>query len=315
MNSSPAQSKNKKPLVLVITGPTASGKSETALLLAEKIQGEIISADSMQIYRGMDIGTAKVSRETRERIRHHLIDILDPGEPFSVAAYRKLAESAIRDALDRGARPILCGGTGQYLCALIDHLNFTPQATDPALRSRLNEKADQMGLPALWEELKKIDPQTRIAPTDRKRMIRALEVYELTGRPMSWHVARSRDPEPDFDYRVYCLTWERACLYRRIDERVLQMVDQGLEDEAKSLLSQHLPQNTPCLQAIGYKEWIPYLNGKMTREETISLIQQASRRYAKRQLTWFRKMKDVIWLENTEPQAACDRILSDLSLD
>lgn len=296
--------------VLVVTGPTASGKSDTAILLAGQLDGEIVSADSMQVYRGMDIGTAKVDAAVRRRIRHHLIDIRDPGEPFSVAAYQALAEEAIRDILARGRTPIVCGGTGQYLSALIDGLTFAPAPADPALRAELEMKADQSGLPDLWQQLAQEDPEAarRISPNDRKRIIRALEIFLLTGRTMSWHDAHSRIRQPAFRYLTFCLTHDRPVLYGRINKRVLQMMDKGLPDEVRRLLGSGVPASSTCLQAIGYKELIGYLQGDCTLEQAVGKIQQASRNYAKRQLTWFRKMREVNWLENENPEDACQKI-------
>ncbi|MDW7657370.1 MAG: tRNA (adenosine(37)-N6)-dimethylallyltransferase MiaA [Bacillota bacterium] len=300
--------------VIVVTGPTASGKSDTAILLAEQLDGEIVSADSMQVYRGMDIGTAKVDETMRRRIRHHLIDICDPGEPFSVAAYQLLAEKAIKDILARGKRPIVCGGTGQYLSALIDGLTFAPAPADPMLRRELEKKADQLGLPDLWLELEQLDPDSasRISPNDRKRIIRALEIYSLTGQPMSWHDARSRIRQPVFAYQTFCLTHDRPVLYERINNRVLQMMQKGLLDEVHLLLDKGVPVGSTSLQAIGYKELIAYLQGDCLLEQAVAKIQQASRNYAKRQLTWFRKMNSVCWLENENPEDACRKIRENL---
>jgi tRNA dimethylallyltransferase len=296
--------------VIVVTGPTASGKSDTAILLAEQLDGEIVSADSMQVYRGMDIGTAKVDEAVRRRIPHHLIDICDPGEPFSVAAYQAHAENAIKSILERGKRPIVCGGTGQYLSALIDGLTFAPAPADPVLRETLERKADQPGLPELWQALAQQDPDAarRISPNDRKRIIRALEIIMLTGQTMSWHDARSRIRQPAFCYQTFCLTHDRPVLYDRINQRVLHMMEQGLLDEVRQLMGRGLPAGSTSLQAIGYKELIAYLQGECPLEQAVAKIQQASRNYAKRQLTWFRKMNAVHWLENEDPADACQKI-------
>lgn len=300
---------------MVVAGPTASGKTESALLVAEILGGEIISADSMQIYRYMDIGTAKATQEEQGRVPHHLINIRNPGESFSVAEYQVLATEAIHDVQRRGKLAILCGGTGQYLCALMQGLIFSPAAVDPVLRQQLEREADEHGLESLWSQLLQSDPATaaRLSPADRKRIIRALEVQHQTGEPMSLHNARSREAGPEFTYIGFCLTHDRPVLYQRIDQRVELMIERGLIDEVRYLLTLNLPAGSTCLQAIGYKELISSMQNGRTCDEAIATIQQASRRYAKRQLTWFRKMENMIWLENMTPTEAAgvmiDRIL------
>lgn len=301
---------SEKP-VIVIAGPTASGKSETALLVAEKTNGEIVSADSMQVYRGLDIGTAKVDNASRQRIPHHLIDILDPCEPFSVADYVFLAERAIRSILDRGKQPILCGGTGQYLSAMIDGLRFAPVPACPSLRENIEREAEQLGLESLWKKLESCDPKSarRIAPQDKKRIVRALEIFYLTGKPMSWHDARSRPEKPPFSYIGFCLNHDRAVLYKRINDRVDAMLSRGLLEEVERLLNQGVSRDCTSLQAIGYKECIAYFDGKKTRDETREDIKQASRRYAKRQLTWFRHRCAFTWLQDLDPASAAEKII------
>ena len=297
--------------VIVITGPTASGKSAVAIGLAERLSGEIVSADSMQVYRGMDIGTAKATAAERARVVHHLLDIREPGEPFSVVDYQREASDAIRQIQARGRTAILCGGTGQYLNALIEGITFAPAGADPALRAELERRAECTGVAGLWDELEQLDPASaaRIAPGDKKRLIRALEVCRLTGRPMSDHVARSHETEPAFTFRSFCLNHDRAVLYRRIDQRDLDMHGQGLLEEVRSLLARPLPSGSTCLQAIGYKELSETITGSQPLSEAVERIQQASRRYAKRQLTWFRKMKNLIWLENMETGDAISHIM------
>ncbi len=298
--------------VLVVAGPTASGKTETAIRLAEALDGEIISADSMQIYRGMDIGTAKATAEEQRRVPHHIINILNPGEPFSVAEYQTLALEAIKQIKNRGRRPILCGGTGQYLAALTDGIEFSPVAVDPQLRQSLTDEAERLGLAALWQELQSCDPETavKISNTDQKRIIRALEVYRQTGKTISWYNAQSKRKGPAYAYLGFCLNHERSELYRRIDRRVEIMIEAGLIEETRALLALELPAGSTCLQAIGYKELIGYLRGQMTLAEAQANIQQATRRYAKRQLTWFRKMTGLQWLQDLEPAAAAEFILN-----
>jgi len=297
--------------VLVIAGPTASGKTETALLVCEAIGGEIVSADSMQIYRGMDIGTAKATRDEQIRVPHHLIDICNPGERYSVADYKRDATDAIREIYARKKRPVLCGGTGQYLSALIDGLSFNDDALDLNLRNELNRQADLTGLPALYARLQQVDPSSaaRLAPADRKRIIRALEVFEKTGLTIDQQNARSRLNGPDFCFDIYGLNHDRPLLYERINRRVESMVTAGLADEVRQLLAQGTPLDSTCLQAIGYKEMIPVCRGEISMAEAIASIQQATRRYAKRQLTWFRKISGLQWLQNQTPSENAQLIL------
>lgn len=306
----------EKPEVIIITGPTASGKSDVAISLGCEIDGEIVSADSMQIYRGLDIGTAKVNREQQKIVPHHLIDICEPGDFFSVAAYKDAADKAIRDIISRGKRPIVCGGTGQYLSALLLGINYVPVNVDQALRSEFDRKARQ-NLPDLWRELQKIDPASaeKIAQGDKKRIVRALEVYYQTGITRSEHDRRSREKGPDYSFSAFCLTHDRPVLYARINQRVDKMLQQGLLQEAESLLKLDIPAKSTCLQAIGYKELIAFLHGEQSLESAVTQIKQSTRRYAKRQLTWFRKMNDLTWLENKNTRDACNEILQTLSID
>jgi tRNA dimethylallyltransferase len=300
--------------VIIITGPTACGKSETAILLAQAIGGEIISADSMQVYRGMDIGTAKTPEGERRGIPHHLIDICSPAERFSVADYQKSANEAIRAVYNRGNRPIICGGTGQYISALTRGLVFSRVTADYTFRSELNQTADREGTEALHVELSRQDPEAaaRISPNDRKRLIRALEMIRQSGRAQREHLDDSLKQGPVFSFMTFCLNCDRPVLYEKINRRVLDMIEKGLENEVKTLLKQGAPLDGTCLQAIGYKEMIPYLEGCVSLADTITTIQQATRRYAKRQLTWFRHMDGLTWLMNGSLYENCQKILSDL---
>jgi tRNA dimethylallyltransferase len=301
-----------RPPVLVICGPTASGKSAAALALAEAMQGEIISADSMQVYRGMDIGTAKTPLAERRGIPHHLLDIREPGSRFSVADFAELASTAIHSIYSHGHRPIVCGGTGQYISALVEGLSFPDIPIDPYLREQLEHQADETGLAALYGQLSQIDLSSaaRLSPNDRKRIIRALEIYQQTGITQTRHNEISRAAGPAFDFRCFCISHDRPLLYERIDRRVLAMVDQGLETEVRQLLARGLPTGSTCLQAIGYKEMLPYIQGQVTRPDMIAAIQQATRRYAKRQLTWFRHMDGLTWLLNHEAAQNVEIILA-----
>lgn len=296
------------PQVLVICGPTASGKSSTAIQVARELDGEIVSADSMQIYRGMDIGTAKVTPEEQALVRHHLIDCCEPGETFSVARFKELATAAIRDIQSRGKLAIVCGGTGQYISALTQGIDYVDIPVDPVLRESLNQRAREEGLDALYQELSQADPEAvqAIKPQDQKRIIRALEIFHQTGRPKTEHLAESRLKGPDFNFIVYCLTHQREVLYDKINQRVQTMIDMGLVEEVRQLLVKtNGPAASTAWQAIGYKEIIASLQGQKTLQEATSDIAQATRRYAKRQLTWFRKMPDVHWLHDlTSDQAA-----------
>jgi tRNA dimethylallyltransferase len=308
------QDTSPNPPVLVIAGPTASGKTETALLLCEHLGGEVVSADSMQIYRGMDIGTAKATPTERARAPHHLIDLRDPGERYSVADYKRDATAAIRAIHARGHRPVLCGGTGQYLSALVEGLVFTDEMPDLDLRARLIEQARQNGIGALHEELRKVDPESaeRLAANDQKRIIRALEVFLQSGLTIGEQNRLSRLAGPEFQFRVFGLSHDRPVLYERINQRVIAMVKAGLAQEAERLLARGIPRDSTCLQAIGYKEMIPYLAGEISLDDTISAIQQATRRYAKRQLTWFNKLSGLTWLTNRTPDQFAQDILANL---
>ncbi len=300
--------------MLVIAGPTASGKSATALQVALACSGEIVSADSMQIYRGMDIGTAKVSPEEQRLVRHHLIDILHPSESFSVAAWQQAALAAIADIQSRGRLPIVCGGTGQYISALMDGLTFTPIAVDPDLRAELGARADREGTVGLLAEIAAFDPATaaRLHEKDRKRIIRAHEVYRQTGLTPSELNARSRGEKPPDHYLGFCLWPERELLYARIEQRVDAMLAQGLIEEVRRLELEALPPDAPCRQAIGYKEVFDYLAGTASLNETAARIKIATRHYAKRQLTWFRRMDSLIRIETADPAAAAAFILDQL---
>ncbi len=300
--------------VIVIAGPTASGKSATAMLVAEAIDGEIISADSMQLYRGLDIGTAKVSPAEQQQIRHHLIDILDPAERFSVAAWQQAALSAIADILARGKRPVVCGGTGQYISSLLEGLTFTPIEVDLELRRELNERADLEGTEALLAEVADFDPAAaaKLHLKDRKRIIRAHEVYHLSGKGPTQLNAESRSQPLPYDYVSFCLWPERTILYKRIEERVDAMLAQGLIAEVEKLKLQDLPADAPCRQAIGYKEVFAYLAGEASLEDTAARIKQVTRNYAKRQLTWFRRLPELKKIETTSAMEAAQYILDQI---
>ena len=284
--------------ILCLLGPTAVGKTEIAIQLAQRLNAEIVSVDSRQIYRQMDIGTAKPTPEEQQAARHHLIDCVDISEPFSVADYQSLADTAIADIQNRGKRVLLVGGAGLYFRAVVDGL-FEGPGADPSLRKRLEVEAAQLGVNSLHNRLRACDPESadRIHPNNLVRVIRALEVYELTGTPMSelqqqWHPEKQRYP-----FIAFGLTMPRALLYHRIEQRVDVMLANGLIAEVESLLAMGYGRETAALQSFGYRELIAYLDGNCTYVEAISQLKRNTRRFAKRQLTWFRKDTRIEWLD------------------
>jgi len=288
---------DKQPL-LVVVGPTASGKTSLSVRLAKELDGEVISADSMQMYRGMDIGTAKPTREEMAGVPHHLIDILEVEETFSVADYAALARTLIREIGKRGKLPILTGGTGLYISAVTDHLQFSPIPGDEALRERLRRQAETQGKEAVHRLLQECDPETAAAihPNNLGRVIRAIEVYQITGVTMAEHNRRSRAVPPPYRTCILGLTSrDRQFLYDRIDRRVDRMLEAGLLEEAKAVLGK--PLSRTAAQAIGYKELRGWLDGTESLERAVERLKQESRNYAKRQLAWFRREKAVRWLE------------------
>lgn len=281
--------------LLVILGPTAVGKTAVAIKVAQRLQGEIISADSMQVYRHLDIGTAKPSLEERQGIPHHLIDVVDPDEDFNVARFQAEVKRLVPEIIARGHLPLLVGGTGLYIRAVVDNYDFSPGGADPEFRSRLKARAAQEGPERLYAELRELDQAAaeRIQPTDVRRIIRALEVKHLTGRRIS---EQGKGP-PLYKVLQIGLIRERRRLYEAINARVDEQLARGLITEVRWLLAQGYPMTLPAFQALGYKELIPYLLGTATLEEAINTLKRETRRYAKRQLTWFRRDKRIIWLD------------------
>ena len=286
--------------LLVLCGPTATGKTALSLALAERLNGEIVSADSMQVYRGMDIGTAKASPEERARVPHHMLDVADPSENYSVARYVEEASRCCDDILARGKLPILTGGTGLYIDSLLAGRSFGGEDEDGgALRLALGADYDRLGGDAMLKRLRKVDPEraAKLHPGDKRRIVRALEVFERTGMTITEHDARTRaQPPRDTARRIVLSFADREALYARIDRRVEEMAVQGLFEEVEALLDAGLSPDCTAMQAIGYKEAALALRGDMSRSEAVALIQQSSRRYAKRQLTWFRRAPDARWI-------------------
>ena len=284
--------------LICIAGPTASGKTGLAVALAQALNGEVVSCDSMQIYRGMDVGTAKPTPEEMQGVPHHLLDVADPGEDFSVGRYVRLATEAITDIHSRGRTAIVAGGTGLYLDSLVKGEEFAPPSREGE-RKFLEDAAEQKGIEYVYDMLMEADPETaeRLHLSDRKRIIRAMEVFLITGLPLSWHIAQSRQRPPRYRPAWLGLNFrDRAKLYARIDARVDQMLAQGLEQEVQRLLDAGVDPQTTAMQAIGYKELASALRGECTIEEAASRIKQASRNYAKRQLTWFRRNDKIRWI-------------------
>ena len=293
----------KQPLIAVV-GPTASGKTAVGIELAKEYNGEVVSADSMQIYKGMDIATAKPDEKEMQGIPHHLISELEPASSFSVAEYVKLAQQKIVDISARGKLPILVGGTGLYVSSLIDNINFDNAITDGSVRRKLTEEAEQIGNEAMLERLRKVDPEAaeKIPAANLVRIIRALEVYEVTGIPFSRHKELNRMQDSRYNACMIGLTYkDRNVLYNRINKRVDIMLEKGLIEECRAVYENE-KLGTAC-QAIGYKEFIPYFDGIKPKEECIDKIKQYSRNYAKRQLTWFRRDERIQWVEIEEDTA------------
>ncbi len=292
----------KKPKVIVICGPTASGKTGLSIELAKKINGEIISCDSMQIYKDMNIGTAKPGIEEMQGIKHYMLDFVSPDERYSVADFKTDAINAIEEVLANGKVPIVVGGTGLYVNSLVQNITYPNIETDLEYRNYLEKKAENEGLITLYEEAKKIDPDAMqsISQNDKKRIMRVLELYNQTGKTKTMLEKESRLEPPKYEYIVFAIDMEREKLYERINKRVDIMINQGLIEEVENLVKKYKSLPT-AIQGLGYKEVISYLNGDLTKDEMIDKIKMETRRYAKRQLTWFRKDKSIKWLNGLMP--------------
>ena len=289
--------------IICIAGPTASGKTALAVELAKELNGEVVSCDSMYVYKYMNIGTAKPSLEEQQGIPHHMIDVAEPEEDFSVSRYCELATPIVDDIVSRGKTAVIAGGTGLYMDALIKGNTFAP-CPSTGCRERLEAQADEMGMEYMQNLLQSIDPEAAARIHDRKRLIRALEVYYETGETITAHNLKTQAIPPRYSPLWIGLDFEdREELYRRIDSRVDIMLEMGLIDEIKSLLARGIPAKCTALQAIGYKEFIAALDGQMTIREAAAQVQQSSRRYAKRQLTWFRRNENMNWIKRKAGQS------------
>lgn len=297
--------------LICIAGPTASGKTALSIQLAKELDAEIVSCDSMQVYRRMDIGTAKPTLQERAGIVHHMLDVADPQEDFSVSRYCGMAAPIVDDILSRGKTAIIVGGTGLYMDALIRGNDFAPYPCT-GRREMLEAQARQEGIEVIWRQLKEVDPESaqRLHLSDKKRIIRAMEVYLETGETITAHNEKTRSKPSRYQPLWFALEdTDRTQLYARIDRRVEQMLHDGLLDEIRSLLADNIPTKCTAMQAIGYKEFLAVLNGTCTIEEATAQVQQSSRHYAKRQLTWFRRNQEIHWLRR-ETGMDTDKILS-----
>ncbi|NTV90251.1 MAG: tRNA (adenosine(37)-N6)-dimethylallyltransferase MiaA [Clostridiales bacterium] len=285
--------------VIVIAGPTASGKSAVAIELAKLINGEIISADSMQIYKHMDIGTAKPSDSEMKGIKHYLIDEVAPDQEFSVARFQELALAYIKEIIAKGKHPIVVGGTGLYINSLVYNISFSETKIDWELREALRLEAIEKGNRYLHEKLKEMDPEAaaRLHENDVKRVIRAIEVFTQTKTTMSEHIDNSRLIPPPYNYIVFGLNLDRQRLYRRIEERIDLMLENGLVGEVKKLVELGYDKNSVAMQGLGYKEILSYLRGETSLDEAVDILKMDTRRYAKRQITWFKRTEGIQWIE------------------
>lgn len=295
------QYKTKKPLI-ILTGPTAVGKTKLSIELAKAVNGQMISADSMQVYRHMNIGTAKIRPEEMQDIPHYLIDVLDPWESFDVVRFQTMAKEALEKIYTAGAIPIVVGGTGFYIQALLYNIDFDENDSETGYRSELQSFADRHGVEALHDRLRQVDEKSAdmIHPNNIKRVIRALEFYHQTGTRISEHNEAQRQKESPYRFVYFVLDDERERIYRRIDQRIDQMLDQGLVAEVKQLRDMGCTRDMVSMQGLGYKEILAYLDGECTLEEAVYILKRDTRHFAKRQLTWFRREHEVRWIERQE---------------
>ena len=286
-----------KPKVIVICGPTASGKTSLSISLAKKINGEIVSCDSMQIYKEMDIGSAKPTVEEMQEIKHYLVDFVSPEKRYSVSEYKEDASKAIEEIINKGKTPIIVGGTGLYLNSLIYNIQYNEMEVDLNYRRELEKEAEEYGLEVLYNRAKEIDPEAmeKVSANDKKRITRVLEIYNATGRNKTELEKKSRKEVP-YNYLIFGINMERSILYDRINKRVDIMLEQGLIEEVKNLINKYSNMPT-AMQGLGYKEVKEFLDGNISKEEMIEKIKMETRRYAKRQITWFKRIENIIWLD------------------
>lgn len=292
---------DRKPLI-ILAGPTAVGKTSLSIRLAKETGGEIISADSMQVYRHMDIGSAKITKEEMNGVPHYLVDVLEPEEEFNVVRFQQMAKEAAEKIWEKGKIPLVVGGTGFYIQALLYDIDFTENDGDESYRRQLEQKAsDEEGASELYEMLKRVDPKAaqEIHPRNIKRIIRALEFYHQTGRKISEHNETQRQKESPYNYAYFVLTDERSRLYEQIDQRVDLMMEQGLLDEVRYLKERGVRKDSTAMQGLGYKELYAYLEGEYPLDEAVRIIKRDTRHFAKRQLTWFKRERDVIWADKS----------------
>lgn len=286
-----------KPKVIVICGPTASGKTSLSISLAKKINGEIVSCDSMQIYKEMDIGSAKPTVEEMQEIKHYLVDFVSQEKRYSVSEYKEDASKAIEEIINKGKTPIIVGGTGLYLNSLIYNIQYNEMEVDLNYRRELEKEAEEYGLEVLYNRAKEIDPEAmeKVSANDKKRITRVLEIYNATGRNKTELEKKSRKEVP-YNYLIFGINMERSILYDRINKRVDIMLEQGLIEEVKNLINKYSNMPT-AMQGLGYKEVKEFLDGNISKEEMIEKIKMETRRYAKRQITWFKRIENIIWLD------------------
>lgn len=303
----------KRPLI-ILTGPTAVGKTAASIGLAKAVGGEIISADSMQVYRQMDIGSAKITKDEMQGIPHYLVDVLEPEEAFNVVRFQELAKEAMEEIFRNGHIPIVVGGTGFYIQALLYDIDFTENDSDLSFREELEKKAGEEGAESLHALLEKADPQAaaQIHPHNVKRVIRALEFNRKTGQKISEHNERERQKESPYTFAYFVLTDDRKALYERIDRRVDKMMEQGLLEEVRRLKDRGLPRDSVSMQGLGYKELFAYMEGEYPLEEAVRIIKRDTRHFAKRQLTWFRRERDVVWIDRQENEQDERKILESM---
>lgn len=292
----------KQPPIIILTGPTAVGKTKLSISLAKAVNGEIISADSMQVYKHMDIGSAKIKTEEMDGVKHHLIDVLEPWEEFNVVTFQKLCKEAISDIEKRGCIPILTGGTGFYIQAVLYDIDFTENDGDTSYRTKLEDLAKEKGAEYLHNILKEKDPKAaeEIHPNNIKRVIRALEFFEKTGLAISAHNEAERQKISPYNFCYFVLNDDRDKLYRRIDKRVDIMLEEGLEAEVRKLSEMGCTKNLVSMQGLGYKEMLSFLKGEISLEEAVYIIKRDTRHFAKRQITWFKREKEVVWINKPD---------------